>query len=74
MALPRKLTNTGPFDRVELNVWDIETKTIIFTGTYAEVANRFNWPKATVQSAYQRKNKLYGKYAIRTAKAIKTEE
>jgi hypothetical protein len=74
MALPRKSNTTYHLGRIELNLWDIEGKKIIFTGTSGEIAVFLKCPQSTVRSAYLAKNKMYGKYAIRATKADKTED
>lgn len=66
MPLPRNVTNCYVFERVELNVYDIDTKEIIFTGTSLEIANHLRVSVSRVRDALKRKGKLMRKYAIRT--------
>lgn len=70
MPLPRKLTHCYAFERVELNVYDITIKEIIFTGTSTEIANKFGWSAPRVRYARQSKKAIDKKYAIRI-KSIK---
>jgi hypothetical protein len=66
MPLPRKLVNTHVFERVELNCYDVATRTIIFTGTSAEIANHLGTKTERVRDALKKKYRLLKKYAIRT--------
>jgi hypothetical protein len=68
-SLQRRITTSIlPFERLELNVISIETKTVIFTGTSAEIAKKFNVHKSTVRNAYKSKCKFQKKFAVRIKK------
>lgn len=71
MPLPRKICLLAPDERIDLDVWDVATKKIIFTGTSAEIANNFGVQQSHVRDALKKKYKLLRKYAIRTKKAEK---
>lgn len=71
MALPRR-AKTGLYDRVELNVYDIGTKQIVFTGTYLEVANKLGVHYSNVQYAMRNKSIVKKQFAIRI-KSTKNE-
>lgn len=68
MALPRRATVGGIYDRVELDVYDINTKQIIFTGTYLEIANKLGVLYGSVQYAKRNKTRIKNQYAIRIKK------
>lgn len=68
MPLPRKARAGGLYDTVTVNVWDIETKTIVFTGNTLEVSAFLGINTGQVSYAYQRKSRVKDKYAIRIAK------
>lgn len=65
MPLPRNVLKTETFERVELDVWDIETKTIIHTGTGAELCALLGCSATGLRYARKNKTKFLGKYAIR---------
>lgn len=65
MSLPRKVTNPITYERTEYDVWDISTKTIIFTGTSNEIGIKFNTHRQNVRDAARQKFRLLKKYAIR---------
>jgi hypothetical protein len=71
-SMARNVTKLESYERVELNVWDIATKTIIFTGASQEVANKLGTTPAVVRDALKKKYRLFKKYAIRT-KSTKSE-
>lgn len=65
MSLPRKVCNPIPFERVEINVWNTNTKEIIFTGTKQEIADFLKIPFATVHDTYRNKRVMRKTYALR---------
>lgn len=68
MPLPRRAFAGGCYDRIEANVYDIQTKEIVFTGSWYEVANHLGITYSHVQMAIKRKNRINKKFAIRIKK------
>ena len=73
MALKRGNTGRDPFERVEINVYDISTKQIIFTGGQCDAATFLNITLENVRSALKQKSKVKNKYAIRFKRQNKTQ-
>ncbi len=71
-SMQRNVANLITFERVELNVWDVTTKKIIFTGTAQEAANELGTTSERVRDALKKRYRLFRKYAIRT-KSTKPE-
>lgn len=71
MPLSRKISLLTQDERIELDVWDVATKKIIFTGTSMEVGNYLGVQQVRVRDALKKKYKLLRKYAIRTKKSEK---
>lgn len=69
MPLSRNITLLEPGERIELDVWDVVTKKIVFTGTAREIGNAIGVQPERVRDALKRKYKLLRKYAIRTKKS-----
>jgi hypothetical protein len=72
MALPRKIVIPIKEGDPEINVYDISTQTIIFTGNKAEVAIFLGITDSNLRWALGRKGKIKKKFAVRY-KTIKPE-
>lgn len=69
MGLPRK-ASTGIFDKVIVNVYDLATKKIVFTGGTTEAANFMSVQVGYAVYCLKNKSRVKKKYAIRIAKQI----
>lgn len=67
MALPKKAT-TGVYDHITVNVYDLATKQIVFTGGQKQAAHFMGIDPHQMSSYLNRKVKIKKKYAIRIAK------
>lgn len=67
MALPRK-AHTGIFDTINVAIWDIDTKTVIFTGNTVQCSAFLGVNTGIIHRALSRKSRVKKKYAIRAAK------
>lgn len=67
MALPKK-ANTGLYDHVTVNVYDLATKEIVFTGGQKKAAQFMGINPRHIGVYISRKTKVKKKYAVRLAK------
>jgi hypothetical protein len=67
MGLPRK-ASTGIFDKVMVNVYDIITKEIVFTGGSLAAANYMGIPMGQLGTCLKKKCRIKKKWAVRIAK------
>ena len=65
MALQRHAGTGDIFERVEINVFEIKTKEIIFTGDQRECADFLKTHPRRIKDALLKKYRLFKKYAIR---------
>lgn len=70
MPLPRR-AHTGHFETVDVNIYDIHTKEIVFTGGQSNAATFLNIQQGHLASALRQKSVVQKKYAIRI-KSTKT--
>ena len=68
MPLPRKAKIDSLFEAVQVNVFDLATKEIVFTGGVCQVATFLNISQPSVQSYLKSKARFRKKYALRMAK------
>jgi len=69
MSLAKRIGHLGDhFEKRLINVWDIATKTIVFTGDVNDVSIFLNIAQRSVRSYIKSKARRKGKYAIRYAK------
>lgn len=61
------LFGNNMFATSQLNVWDTETKQIVFTGTLRQVSTFIGRTEGAVRAALVNKSKCKKKYAIRFA-------
>lgn len=67
MSLPRKVLLP---DAPKVNIWDINTKTIAFTGDTQDAAIFIGTTTRHVTSALNRKCRIFKKWAVRPVKSI----
>lgn len=67
MPLPRR-AHTGIFDTINVAIWDIDIKRIIFTGNTLECCAYLGVLPGIIHKALGRKGRVKKKYAIRAAK------
>jgi hypothetical protein len=66
MGLPRKAT-TGCFEKVMVNVYDLLTKKVVFTGGTMEAAKFMNIPHTQMPGYLKSKSRVRKKWAVRIA-------
>jgi hypothetical protein len=66
MSLPRRIHRP---DSPKINIWDIATKTIVFTGDTQNAAIFCKVTTRTLISALRRKGRIQRKWAVRPVKA-----
>ena len=54
-----------PFEKVEVNVYDIQTKQIVFSGSQIDAAHFIGTSRQNVKQAVCRKSVIKKKYAVR---------
>ena len=69
MGLARRARINGVFEPVNVNVWCIETKKIIFTGNQCEVGNLLGVKQGQILTYLKTKSRFRKKYALRLAKS-----
>jgi hypothetical protein len=67
MALPRKAT-TGTYDSVLVNVYDLATKKIVFTGGQLDAADFMGVQRGYMSYCLKNKARVKKKYTVRIAK------
>lgn len=67
----KKIILANGMDDPLVNVWDIEAKKIVFTGTRCQIATFLTMRFATVYSALKKKTLLKKKYALRLKSEVK---
>jgi hypothetical protein len=67
MGLPKRAT-TGAYDHITVNVWDLATKTIVFTGCQKDAAHFMGIDPHHMGGYLGRKTRVKKKYAVRIAK------
>jgi len=69
MSLPKKARSGDLFDKVLINVYDLKTKQIVFTGGQCQVASFLNISQSHIFNYIKTKSKFRKKYALRMAKS-----
>jgi hypothetical protein len=69
MPLPKK-ANTGTYEKVMVNVYDLATKEIVFTGGQKEAAQFMGINPRHMSAYLSSKSKVKRKYAVRMAKEL----
>lgn len=68
MPLPKRARAGSAFDKVMINVFDINTKQIVCTGSYSEVAKFLNTTSKNISTYLKNNSKFKKRYALRFAK------
>lgn len=72
MSLPRR-ASTGMYDKVYINVFDIHTKEIVFSGDNMDVANFLSVNVYALTKYLSKKYRFRNKYALRIKSENKKE-
>jgi hypothetical protein len=67
MGLPKK-ARTGIFEQIKVNIYDVTTKEIVFTGGSNEACNFLGVGRGYIAPYLKSKKRIKKKYAIRIAK------
>lgn len=67
MGLPKKAT-TGTYDKVIVNIYDVATKKIVFTGGQLDACNFMGVQIGYMSYCLKHKTRVNKKYAVRIAK------
>jgi len=66
--MSKKVSLGTPFETVNINVYDIKDKRIVFTGSQSDAANFIGTTASNISASLRLKTKIKKQYAVRIAK------